>query len=188
VPAQVDITDPRIITALNHPLRARILATLDDQVASPKELAQVLGAPLGTVSYHVKILAELGLIRLVKETPRRGAVEHHYQSKPRRPRTTASWDQLPKTAKRAAAEGAARVLGPALEGAAARGGFDRAGACLGHLALDLDEAGWADAVREVERLNKRLQQIGQESRKRLRAANDRDPLASHVATALFEAR
>jgi hypothetical protein len=31
----------------------------------------------------VRILARLGLIELIRETPRRGAVEHHYRSAPR---------------------------------------------------------------------------------------------------------
>ena len=31
----------------------------------------------------MRILARLGLIELVRETPRRGAVEHHYRSVPR---------------------------------------------------------------------------------------------------------
>lgn len=53
------------------------------QEASPKELATQLGEKLGNVSYHVRILVRLGLIELVRETPRRGAVEHHYRSAPR---------------------------------------------------------------------------------------------------------
>ena len=77
------ITDQSIITALGHPLRARILARLDDGEASPKEIAAEFGEKLGNVSYHVRILARLGLIELVRETPRRGAVEHHYRSVPR---------------------------------------------------------------------------------------------------------
>src|SRR5918998_2436048 len=77
------LTDQGIITALGHPLRARILSVLDSSEASPKELAAQLGEKLGNVSYHVRILARLGLIELVRETPRRGAVEHHYRSSPR---------------------------------------------------------------------------------------------------------
>jgi DNA-binding transcriptional ArsR family regulator len=77
------ITDQGIITALGHPLRARILSLLDAGEASPKELAASLTEKLGNVSYHVRILARLGLIELVRETPRRGAVEHHYRSVPR---------------------------------------------------------------------------------------------------------
>jgi predicted transcriptional regulator len=56
---------------------------LDAGEASPKELAGQLGEKLGNVSYHVRILARLGLIELVRETPRRGAVEHHYRATPR---------------------------------------------------------------------------------------------------------
>lgn len=77
------MTDQGIITALGHPLRARILSVLDTGEASPKELATQLGEKLGNVSYHVRILARLGLIELVRETPRRGAVEHHYRAAPR---------------------------------------------------------------------------------------------------------
>jgi DNA-binding transcriptional ArsR family regulator len=77
------LTDQGIITALGHPLRARILSVLDGGEASPKELATQLGEKLGNVSYHVRILVRLGLIELVRETPRRGAVEHHYRSAPR---------------------------------------------------------------------------------------------------------
>ena len=64
-----DINDPRLVKALAHPLRIRILAILEDRVASPSEIAEQLDAPLGNVSYHVRQLAELGLISLVRETP-----------------------------------------------------------------------------------------------------------------------
>jgi DNA-binding transcriptional ArsR family regulator len=77
------IEDQSIITALGHPLRARILTELDSGESSPKELAARLDEKLGNVSYHVRILARLGLIELVRTTPRRGAVEHHYRSLPR---------------------------------------------------------------------------------------------------------
>ena len=79
----VRIKDQGIITALGHPLRARILGALDEGEASPKELAVRFSEKLGNVSYHVRILARLSLIELVRETPRRGAVEHHYRSVPR---------------------------------------------------------------------------------------------------------
>ena len=72
-----DINDPRLVKALAHPLRVRILGVLQDRVASPSDLAEELKAPLGNVSYHVRILAQLGLLKLVKKRPRRGAIEHY---------------------------------------------------------------------------------------------------------------
>jgi DNA-binding transcriptional ArsR family regulator len=65
---------------LAHPLRAQILERLEDHTASPTELADELAAPLGNVSYHVRILADAGLIELARTTRRRGATEHHYRT------------------------------------------------------------------------------------------------------------
>jgi hypothetical protein len=53
---------------------------LGDRVASPKEIADETGHPLGTVSYHVRELLKLECIELVDTTPRRGAIEHHYRA------------------------------------------------------------------------------------------------------------
>ena len=61
-------------------MRTRILGMLDERVASPRQLSDELGVPVQNVNYHVRELARLGLIRLVRETQRRGAIEHHYQA------------------------------------------------------------------------------------------------------------
>jgi hypothetical protein len=71
-------TEKRLERARAHPVRARALAILQAEVASPKQLADELGAPLGIVAYHVRVLASLNLIRLVDVTQRRGSLEHRY--------------------------------------------------------------------------------------------------------------
>ena len=65
---------------LAHPLRCRILAVTSSRVASPKELAQEFGEPLGNVSYHVRKLEQMGWLELVGEEKRRGANEHFYRA------------------------------------------------------------------------------------------------------------
>ncbi len=68
--------------ALGHPLRVEILtALLDRDEASPRELADELGQPLGTVSYHVRYLVSLEMLELQRMVPRRGAVQHFYSLK-----------------------------------------------------------------------------------------------------------
>jgi DNA-binding transcriptional ArsR family regulator len=70
--------------ALAHPLRGQILTLLEDGGRrSPNQLARELGngAPLGTVSYHVRYLHRQDLIRLVDTQPRRGAIEHFYEAR-----------------------------------------------------------------------------------------------------------
>jgi DNA-binding transcriptional ArsR family regulator len=68
----------RLERALAHPVRARVLARLEAEIASPKQLAHELGTSLGIVAYHVRVLVSLNLIRLVDVTPRRGSLEHRY--------------------------------------------------------------------------------------------------------------
>jgi DNA-binding transcriptional ArsR family regulator len=74
-----DIQDPQMVKALAHPLRVRALAILRARRASPSEIAEELGMPLTNVSYHIRVLADNGLIRLVSRTPKRGVIEHHYE-------------------------------------------------------------------------------------------------------------
>ena len=70
-----------MVKAFAHPLRLEILRELGSR-ASPTELARQLGAPLGSVSYHVRVLADLGALELVDQAPRRGAIEHYYALAP----------------------------------------------------------------------------------------------------------
>lgn len=72
---------PELIAALNHPLRRRILrAYLDGrfQAASSTLLANDVGMPLGNVAYHVKTLARLDVLQLVRREKVRGAEERFY--------------------------------------------------------------------------------------------------------------
>jgi DNA-binding transcriptional ArsR family regulator len=65
--------------AMAHPMRARILAALDGRELSPVELARELDASLGVISYHVRVLADAGVVELARTTARRGAIQHHYR-------------------------------------------------------------------------------------------------------------
>jgi DNA-binding transcriptional ArsR family regulator len=68
-----------LLLALSHPLRRQILQLLaDDRPRSPSELAASLDRPLPTVSYHVRILASRGAVRLVRTEPARGSKQHFY--------------------------------------------------------------------------------------------------------------
>src|SRR5215218_2521186 len=73
-------SEARIAKALAHPLRARILQRLGERVASPGDLAVELGAPLGVVSYHVRMLRDYDCVELVRTEPRRGALQHFYKA------------------------------------------------------------------------------------------------------------
>ncbi len=74
-----DAAELRAGKALGHPIRTDIVAYLrTHERVSPHELAELWSLPLGTVSYHVRRLNQLGFLRLDARTSRRGAVVHHY--------------------------------------------------------------------------------------------------------------
>jgi DNA-binding transcriptional ArsR family regulator len=73
-------SEARWAKAISHPLRAAILERLARGVATPGELAAQLGAPLGVVSYHVRMLRDYGMVELVRTEPKRGALQHFYRA------------------------------------------------------------------------------------------------------------
>src|SRR3954453_13465281 len=181
-----DITDPRLVKALAHPLRVRILGLLEDHVASPSELAQKLHAPLGNVSYHVRILASLNLIRLVSEKPRRGSVGHHYTEAAMPVIRDEAWSNVPDIVKNAMVAAALEQAGATISAAATAGGFNRAEAHLSRVQLLLDSDGGLSLADETRRWMERVDEIGRESAERLAAdAPERGDHATMV-TMFFE--
>lgn len=78
--ASMSDLDQRWIRTLTHPTRIAILQhLLERDEGSPKDVADALGQPLGTVSYHMRRLHEAEQVTLARRTARRGAVAHHYR-------------------------------------------------------------------------------------------------------------
>jgi DNA-binding transcriptional ArsR family regulator len=67
------------IMALNHPLRRQILRTVEPgEVASATALCQRFELPRSNVSYHVKVLVDMNVLKLVRTRKVRGAEELFY--------------------------------------------------------------------------------------------------------------
>lgn len=78
--------------ALAHPVRVEILrALLEQEPGTPSGFAATLEIPLGVASHHVRRLRELRLIRIVRRTHIRGAVQHHYRLCDRAATSQALW-------------------------------------------------------------------------------------------------
>src|SRR5918998_5441439 len=165
------LSDVNLVRALAHPLRARVLGILEERRASPRELADELGAPLGTVSYHVRTLAQLKLIKLVKKTPRRGAIEHHYEAVGVAQVSDGVWGQTPAIVKSAMVRSALGDVARSVNEAAAIGGFDRHDAHLTRSRLALDAQGWEELAEALTKLGSRTDEIEEQSHERLRQAN-----------------
>jgi DNA-binding transcriptional ArsR family regulator len=183
------IEDPRYVKAMSHPLRVRILALLDERRASPVELAEVLEASLGTVSYHVRTLHQLGLIELVGETRVRGAVEHHYRARARPKITDDAWEQAPPIAKQAAVGSSLQMIDEYARASAAAGGFDHSDAALIRLSMRLDEKGWRQLARACNKLLEQAQRIEEEASERMKGAEhtNHDAMDVGLVMMFFEA-
>jgi len=156
------------VKALAHPLRVNLLAALNQKVASPSELAQELGEPLGNVSYHVRILADLGCIELVGTTPRRGALEHHYRATVRPYFTDELWRQIPASVRQSiTGESLEFVFREAMK-AAASGEFDaRDSRHMSRTPLVLDEEGWSAVTELLTQTLERVLEIQEQAATRI---------------------
>ncbi len=65
--------------AILHPVRARILVTLNDRPLTPRRIAAALpDIPLGTVYRHINILHDAGLLKVVGERRVKGTLERQF--------------------------------------------------------------------------------------------------------------
>jgi DNA-binding transcriptional ArsR family regulator len=181
-----DIGDPRLVKALAHPLRVQILTTLEDRIASPSDLASELGAPLGNVSYHVRTLADLGLVKLVKRRTRRGAVEHYYQARGRAQVSNRAWAQVPGVVKRSMVAVALEQAVDQAGAAAGAGGFDHEESNLSRQVVTLDAEGFSEVSQAIARLHEDVAGIHERSAARLEKAGEDAGVQAGLVTMLFE--
>jgi DNA-binding transcriptional ArsR family regulator len=181
---EADPVDTRVVKALGHPTRVRILNVLRDrELASPVELSAELGVPLGTVGYHVRRLEGLGFIELARRTQRRGAVEHHYRARQVLDDAAGS----ASTERPAAGRGAEAVaVAGAARAALADGGFDAVLARADRRVLALDEPGRAELKRVVAQWEKTAERIARTSATRIARAGQQPAHRCSAVVMCFE--
>lgn len=75
---RIALTAPSQVKALSHALRTTILGLLHERAATVSELAVALERPKSTVAHHVKVLAEAGLVQVVRTRRVRAIDERFY--------------------------------------------------------------------------------------------------------------
>jgi DNA-binding transcriptional ArsR family regulator len=151
-------------------MRARILGILDERVASPNEIAELIDERLPNVSYHVRALLDLGCIELVDTAQRRGAIEHYYRAVVRPFFSDRDWKRLPRSGRQAISDAALRIIWEDVGHALEAGTFEsRPDRHLSHNDIVLNEM-----IGQVEK-------IESASAKRLKAADEEGIPATVVA-------
>jgi DNA-binding transcriptional ArsR family regulator len=181
-----NITDPRWLRAISHPIRIRLLAMLDEEPASPVILASKLNQPLGTIAYHVRTLYDLGLLKLVSTRQRRGATEHYYKTTGHPSSSDEAWEGLDAISKQRLLTALIAKATDYATRSAAAGGFDAKEAHISTEALKLDRPGLEQLAQESRKWLTRAQEIERESTARIGQDSDAE-LSVGLTLMLFEA-
>jgi DNA-binding transcriptional ArsR family regulator len=182
-----EVIDQRLVRALSHPLRVKILEVLTERVASPIRLSDDLDAGLSHVAYHTRALDKCGCLELVDTAQRRGATEHFYKAAPHSFIGDRIWRRVP------------RALLGGVSGATLQSFMDRAVAALEAGTIDgredttlcwtpvlLDQRGWEEVTATMEETVAAVMAVQTESRKRLAASKGRGAISAIVGLASFE--
>src|SRR3954451_5259200 len=181
-----ELHNPALVQAVAHPLRARMLSILQDREASPKELAGEVRTPPATVAYHIQVLRKLKLIKLVKKTPRRGAVEHHYRADFGAHIDNEAWSATPDVVTRSMVGGVLGEVGNDANAAATIGGFDHEEAVLTRSKYVLDQEAWSELSGMVTDVLDRADELQKDAEKRLRSNGHDGERRAGLVMMLFE--
>lgn len=182
-----EVIDQRLVRALAHPLRIKILEVLTERVASPIRLSDDLDAGLSHVAYHTRALDKCGCLELVDTAQRRGATEHFYKASPHSFIGDRIWRRVP------------RALLGGVSGATLQSFMDRAVAALEAGTIDgrkdttlywtpvlLDQQGWDEVTATMQRTVDKVLAVQDESRRRIAESKGRGAISAIVGLAGFE--
>lgn len=182
-----EVIDQRLVRALAHPLRIKILEILTERVTSPNRISDDLEAGLSHVAYHTRALDKCGCLELVDTAQRRGATEHFYKASPHSFIGDRIWRRVP------------RALLGGISGATLQSFMDRAVAALEAGTIDgrkdttlywmpvlLDEQGWNKVTATMEETVDKVLVIQEESRERISRRKGRGAISAIVGVASFE--
>jgi DNA-binding transcriptional ArsR family regulator len=175
----------KLVKGLSHPVRVECLTVLTKRVASPRQLSELLDHDLSNISYHVRVLDELGLIELVGEESVRGAVAHFYKAVERPILSESEWQKLsPEVRTAVSVYGWDLLIRDASE-AIEKGSFDsRPDRHLGRVTLLLDSEGFERLSGLMEELVETVIAEEAAAAERMNESGEK-PLHAIAATALF---
>jgi len=169
----------QLVQALSHPYRVHALRVLNKRTASPKEIAYEIKADISLVAYHIKELAKLDFVEIVREEARRGATEHFYRGTGRTIFYADEWVLVPEPIRAAVVGLELAATGRLLSASLGNETFERRPDR--HHSLQeytVDEQGWTDAMKALEVCMCRILEVKQESaERRLQTRDTGIPLA-----------
>lgn len=181
-----DLIDKRLLKALEHPTRFRILTMLWDEPSSPSRVTrQIDHANLKAVSHHFRVLEQLGLVKLVETIGTGPAAEHVYAAT-RQPMFTAEeWEALDPDNRLPVITTILRLISDDVSLALATGTIDEL--ADGHLSRspgEVDMLGWKRIVAILDRALEEVAGAFAESAERV-ASTDEELMPMRVMIMQF---
>lgn len=190
VPAKTkksEAVDQTLAKVVAHPLRIEALSILLERAASPKELGAALNTPVGNISYHVRELERIGMIELVEEKARRGAVEHFYRAIRRPLLSTGEWEELSPPEREVISAWMMKLMMADAVKALRAGTFDaRADRHLSRTEMLVDERGWKELVEIQEGALRSVLEVQARCLERLAEADDAEAINTVTGLSCFE--
>lgn len=180
-PLDIDI-DLRLIKAIAHPHRFQALHILNQREASPSELANEIGTPVGKLAYHVRELEKFDCIELVRTVPRRGATEHFYRAVRSAYFNDKEWVRLPESVRGSIVGMQMKATGELVGESMRAGIFERREDRHHSLhTMKVDVQGWSETTAVLEETMKKLIEIKATSTERLlEGSEDSIPMAVSI--------
>ncbi len=165
---EAHFADPERLAALDHPMRFRIFSAARAEPVSAKELAEHFGEPLPRVSYHVRALADAGLLEPVRRTRRRGAIETHYAARAPLFVSDEAFEALPEPLRRRWDIATVALLADDVQNAIREGANDRPEEfVMARASIVVDEEGLRRLNEAVRDFYDQLDELEKEMRARL---------------------
>ncbi|MEZ5077423.1 MAG: hypothetical protein R2725_08275 [Solirubrobacterales bacterium] len=179
--------DQRMVRALAHPLRVRILEILTERVASPNGMSETLGAGLTDVAYHTRTLDRCGCLDLVRTARKRGATEHFYKAQPRAFIGDRNWRSVPRSVRGAVTAASLDTYMDKAIAALEAGTIDECDdSALFWTPLLVDTIGWEEINGIVDDSTDEILAAETRSRRRLRKTGGTDAISTIFGVSHFE--
>jgi DNA-binding transcriptional ArsR family regulator len=177
--------DMRVVKAVSHPLRQKILFECSHRAASPSDLADEWGESRSGVAYHFRVLNDLGAVELVEEERVRGSVKHYYRTVLRYFFDDRQWAQLPVEFRRSALEATIRRIGEHLSAAGRDHRLDDPRTHVSQTALTLDPEGYAEVCELLLDVLRRVLEIDAEADERRQQRGGGETITTELAILHF---
>jgi DNA-binding MarR family transcriptional regulator len=161
---------------MSHPTRFHAMTALVEENATPAQIAARIGEPLNNVTYHIKVLVELGCVELVRTQPARGGrvVEHVYRATQRAYLDSEAWEELSEAEKLQVDNALMRLISDDIAEAMTHGTFfENDDSHVSRMPMVLDRDGWDEVISLLDETLQRLIEIQETASDRTTEATEK---------------